>query len=200
MFITLEGIDGAGKSTLSRMLGDELKEMGHGVYLTKEPTGGIMWDEAMRSGRDVKSALMLFFRFTEDRYSHQAEIREHLEAGEIVICDRYLMSSLAYQGALLEDIFGDREKTVEWMLGVSGIITVRPDLTLYIDIDPKVSMERLNSSRPSLSGFEEAGYLNRVREFYGAINLPGKATIDGSPGIKAVFGKIMDEVSRALRQ
>lgn len=199
MFVSFEGIDGAGKSTLSIMVKEELEKQGNTVFMTKEPTAGIEWNDFLKKGRDPISGMKLFFRFTEDRFIHQREISEHLENGEIVLCDRYLMSSLAYQGALIEPVFGSREKTTQWMLSVSDIINTRPDLTLYIDVDPELSMKRLKS-RLELTGFEEASYLRKVREFYRSTEMEGKFTIDGSGSVVEVFGSIMAIINEKLRQ
>ena len=75
--------------------------------------------EELKKSREISAAISLFFRFTEDRFVHQREISEHLGKGEIVLCDRYIMSSMAYQGAILEKYFSGKEKTLQWMLAVS---------------------------------------------------------------------------------
>lgn len=198
MFIAFEGIDGSGKTTISGMVRDELVKNGHNVFLTREPTENIVWNDELKRGRDARSGLSLFFRFTEDRFSHQEEIRKHLESGEIVLCDRFLMSSLAYQGALIEELFENRESTLKWMENVSGIITIRPDITLHFDVAPAVSMQRL-ATRSELTGFEEKAYLERVSEFYREISVNGKVTIDGSGPVAEVFNAVMKVVNSAIR-
>lgn len=197
MFISLEGIDGAGKTTISRMLQASLQEKGAKVFLTREPTERIEWNEKLRSGRDTATGISLFFRFTEDRYVHQSEIKEHLENGEIVLCDRYLLSSFAYQGAILEDAFPDRESTLKWMEDTSSVITVRPDITFYLDLSPGISMKRL-SRRASLTGFEEEKYLQHVRDLYLDIDFNGKITIDGSRGLQQVHDEILEIIEKKL--
>lgn len=199
MFISFEGIDGAGKSTLSSMIKKELEDREIPVFVTKEPTENIEWSDTLRKSRDPVSGMKLFFRFTEDRFTHQDEISRHLKNGEVVICDRYLMSSLAYQGALMEPYFGDRAKTLEWMLAVSEPIRIRPDLTIYIDVDPEISMKRLKS-RSELTGFEEATYLKKVREFYRSIEMKGKITIDGSGSIETVFMSVIKAIVERITQ
>ncbi len=199
MFVAFEGIDGSGKTTISRMVGDSLREKGYRVYLTKEPTDKIQWTEELRQGRDLASGFSLFFRFTEDRYMHQGEISRQLESGKIVLCDRYLLSSLAYQGAIIESAFPGREEALKWMMDASSIIQVRPDITFYLDLDPAISMERL-SRRASLTGFEESGYLNIVRELYKTIEFKGKITVDASRPKEEVFSQILQNIEEALRQ
>lgn len=193
MFISLEGIDGAGKTTISRMLYEALLKKGHKVFLTKEPTSRIAWNEQLRRGRDPASGFSLFFRFTEDRYVHQAEISDHLDNGEIVLCDRYLLSSYAYQGALIEGAFPDGKTALKWMEETSSIITVRPEMTFYLDLDPAASMKRL-TDRDSLTGFEEEKYLNHVRELYNNIEFKGKVTVDASRKMEEVFSGILERI------
>lgn len=199
MFISFEGIDGAGKSTLSAMVAQRLREKGTRVFLTREPTDAMEWTDLLKKGRDPVSGLKLFFRFTEDRMVHQEEISSHVSSGEVVVCDRYLMSSLAYQGALLEPLFEDRNDVIRWMLSVSEIISIRPDITFYLDVDPETSMQRLES-RKALTGFEEAGYLKRVRDFYRTIDFEEKITLDGSRSLHEVFEEIMSVLEGRLRQ
>lgn len=199
MFISFEGIDGSGKTTVSRIVFDALRDRGNRVVLTKEPTDGIVWTEELRRGRDPESGFSLFFRFTEDRYAHQKFISRHLENGDIVLCDRYLLSSFAYQGAIIESAFPDREKLVSWMMNTSSIITVRPDITFYLDIDPKVSMERLKS-RESLTGFEEKTYLDRVRDIYRYVDFPGKITVDASKEKEEVISEILEKIENVITQ
>lgn len=199
MFVALEGIDGTGKTTLASMLRKELEASGYSVFATREPTDSLDIPENLKKSRDAVSGLALFFRFTEDRFAHQEVISRHLEKGEIVLCDRFIMSSMAYQGVLLESYFGGRKKTIDWMNGVSSIIRVRPEITFYIDADPEISMKRI-ANRGSLTGFEEKEYLSRVRDFYGAIEMQGKETVDGSGTIQDTFSEIKEKLRPALRR
>ncbi len=199
MFVALEGIDGTGKTTLISMLKKELEGRGYRVFATREPTERFHVSEDMVKSRDAESGLSLFFRFTEDRFVHQNEISEHLENDEIVLCDRYILSSMAYQGVLLEKYFGDRNRTIEWMRTVSDAIRVRPDITFYIDVDPEISMKRI-SYRGSLTGFEEKEYLSNVRNFYKAIEYEGKIDLDGSGTMEKNFTEIMEVLDARLKQ
>lgn len=168
MFIAIEGIDGSGKSTLAKHLFRSLSARGYRIHLTREPTEKFHITHEESSSHDVDTALDLFFRFTSDRFSHQRAIKEHLKDGEIVITDRYIASSLAYQGALLEPLFGSPDKTVKWMLQVSDVIDLRPDFTVYLDVEPSISIERIRG-RASISGFESVNYLSRVKEYYNLV-------------------------------
>lgn len=199
MFAAFEGIDGTGKTTLVSMLKEELEGRGRRVFATREPTDSLIIPDDLKKSRDGFSGLSLFFRFTEDRFRHQKEIAQHLEIGDIVLCDRYLMSSMAYQGVLLESYFGSRDRAIGWMTSVSDIIRVRPDVTFYIDVDPEISMNRI-AKRGALTGFEEKEYLSRVRDFYRAIELQGKVTVDGSGSIEKSYSDILEKMSALIRR
>lgn len=199
MFVAFEGIDGTGKTTLVSLVKKEIEGRGFRVFATSEPTGRIELKEELKKSREISDALSLFFRFTEDRFVHQREISEHLGKGEIVLCDRYLMSSMAYQGAILEKYFRGKEKTLQWMLAVSEIIDVRPDITFYIDVEPEVAMKRI-AGRGSLTGFEDKEYLSTVRNFYNSIDFKGKITLDGSGTLLQSLSDIMERLSPHLTQ
>lgn len=197
MFIAVEGIDGSGKSTLSKSLSNDLEKLGHANFLTKEPTDDFSISDIDSSRHDPYTGIRLLFRFTEDRYVHQAEIMSHLEKGELVISDRYIASTLAYQGAIIDQIFQDEKETVKWMDQVSCIITVRPDITIYLDVEPEAAIRRI-SGRPEISGFEETQYLRKVREFYKAV-LPEKTLfLDSSKGRDIVRNKALDFILEEL--
>ena len=106
-FVTFEGIDGSGKTTVARLVADRLAEKGERVFLTAEPTKAWLGDAVRRSYEDDVGGLAESFLFLADRAAHQEEIRIHLDSGEIVLCDRYLDSTYAYQGARLEGIVPD---------------------------------------------------------------------------------------------
>ena len=199
MFVAFEGIDGTGKTTLVSLVKKELEGRGYMVFATREPTPQLIIPEELKRSREAPAALSLFFRFTEDRFVHQKEISGHLGKGEIVLCDRYLMSSMAYQGAILEKYFGSREKALQWMSAVSEIIEVRPDVTFYIDVDPEISMRRITGRGP-LTGFEEKEYLSGVRNFYKSMDFGGKITLDGSGTLQQSFSEVMEKLTPLLMQ
>ena len=174
MFVAFEGIDGSGKSTITGLVAEKLKKDGYKVFTTHEPTNDRVASEDLVENRSAESYLKLFFSFTEDRFSHQLKIKEHLDNGEIVLCDRYLLSSYAYQGEVIQKMFENRNEAIQWMGDVSRIITVRPDLNFLLDIDPAIALERI-SERKQITSFEDLGYLRSVRDFY--ISLSSKDTI-----------------------
>lgn len=165
MFVSIEGIDGSGKSTLARNLKKKLLELGKPVFLTREPTDRFFITDMEQKDRSAENAVDLFFRFTTDRLRHQVEINRELENSRIVISDRYVHSSYAYQGPLLEKLLGDMKTTIEWMRNVSKVISRMPDLVILLDIEP-VTITRRIEKRKVRSGFEDPAYLIRVRDYY----------------------------------
>ena len=142
MFITFEGIEGSGKTTARQLLAQELEKRGHDVLLTREP-GGCGLGRALRpilldarnSGLCNRAELYLFLA---DRAQHVAEIiRPALEAGQIVICDRYTDSTLAYQG------YG-RGRDPDRLRRANDLATggLQPDLTLLCDLPVSAGLER----------------------------------------------------------
>ena len=103
MFIAIEGIDGSGKSTLASSIEKVLSSLNYRVYRTYEPTDKFIENQAIleKSGRD--EPLLLLSLFLKDRIEHSNEIKRQLDMGNIVICDRYSLSTFAYQGALLRN-------------------------------------------------------------------------------------------------
>jgi dTMP kinase len=164
LFITFEGGEGAGKSTQERLLADALTELGYPVVRTREP-GGTPAAEAIRTvllspeyeGLDARAEALLF---AAARGEHAARIvRPALDRGDIVICDRYLDSSVAYQGH-------GRELGAEWVRGLSLWAThdLLPDLTVLLDIDPSVGLSRL--SNPDRLEAEPLSYHQHVRDAF----------------------------------
>jgi dTMP kinase len=143
MFITLEGMEGAGKSTLAQGLVKELQSRGFAARLTREP-GGSELGKTLRAlllgtgGRITPRAEL--FMFLADRAQHVAEvIRPALAAGEIVICDRYIDSTLVYQGQ------GRKLDTTETFLRELNNLAVDglwPDLTFVLDVDAAIGLGR----------------------------------------------------------
>ncbi|KAA8922341.1 dTMP kinase [Thermoplasma sp.] len=193
MFIAIEGIDGAGKTTLARGIFNLLSEEGYPVYLTREPTDSM----ENYTGDGVE----LFLKFTINRYAHQREIEYHINNGEIVLCDRYIRSSFAYQFDGITDFFGDPDKAWRWMEEVSEIITLRPDIQVYVDVDVRTAMDRISMRGVRNPGFEDEQKLRRVREIYRKFRWD--VTVDGSKDrdvmISEAFGSIIERIRR-IRQ
>jgi len=143
MFITFEGPEGAGKSTALAILAERIRAAGHEVLTTREPGAGNFGRsirEILLHGEelDPKAELLLFLA---DRSNHVASIiRPALEAGKVVLCDRYADSTLVYQSFArgLDEGFA----RVGNQFATGGLT---PDLTLLFDLDPEIGLRRLQS-------------------------------------------------------
>ncbi|WP_406655501.1 dTMP kinase [Methanolobus sp. ZRKC2] len=159
--ITLEGIDGSGKSTVVRRLTAN-PEFSDFIF-TREPTGswiGEAVDRAIHSDTDHLAELLLF---TADHAEHISKlIRPSLESGRNVISDRYSASRYAYQGMTLADRFDD---PLKWVQEIHRGWTINPDLTILFDIDPEIAVARCGN-RGDKTKFEKIGFLKGVRENY----------------------------------
>ncbi len=167
-FITLEGIDGAGKSTHVAFLAERIRAAGHVVVTTREPGGtplgetlrGLLLNEPM--GRVTETLLM----FAARREHVERVIRPALERGDWVLCDRFTDATWAYQGG---GHGVDRSRIAELARWVHG--DCEPDLTILFDVPTAVSRERLERARSegrALDRFEREGasFAERVRAAY----------------------------------
>lgn len=195
MFVSLEGIDGSGKSTQARLLADRLGVAGREVVLTREP-GGTSLGEAIRElllhAGDVapwaEAAL-----FAASRAQHVAEvIRPALERGAAVVCDRYLDSSVAYQG-------GARGLGVDEVLqlNLAAVDGLLPDVTLLLLVDPALAAERLTGA-PDRIEREDGDFHARIDEAYRALaeRFPERiVTVDGALPADEL-AEVIDDVLR----
>ncbi len=167
LFITLEGGDGVGKSTQAALLEASLTEAGHTVVRTREPGGTDLGGEIRsmvlhRRGHIAPRAEALLY--AADRAHHVATVvRPALERGEVVLQDRYLDSSVAYQGA--GRVLGADEVRDLSLWAVEGLL---PDLTVLLDLDETASRSRLDSSRTEYDRLEAeaADFHARVRHAF----------------------------------
>jgi dTMP kinase len=169
IFITIEGPDGSGKTTIIQMLAENLEREGFEVIATREP-GGIEIAEQIRkvildpdnTEMDSRTEALLY---AAARRQHLAEkVRPALEKGKIILCDRFVDSSLAYQGHArglgIDEVYSINEFAIEDMM---------PELTLYFDIAPEVGLERINKNKGrevNRLDMEKLEFHQKVREGY----------------------------------
>ena len=156
LFISLEGIDGSGKSTQGRRLADTLRAAGHTVTLTREPGGSPGAEEIRRlvleGATDRWSPETEILLFTAARRDHlEKTIRPALARGEIVITDRFADSTRVFQGLTR----GDLSETVDRLHAL--MIGVEPDLTLLFDLDPATGLARATARAGTELRFEDMG-------------------------------------------
>ncbi len=165
-FITLEGIDGCGKSILAKIIVGRLRGAGMTVTQTREPTRSWLGGAVRRSYREEISPYTEAFLFLADRATHTLWIKDQMALGKVVVSDRYSDSTVAYQAALLhQKLGGDTNEYMRWLLEMSKPVILRPDITLLLDVDPKVSLKRL-SGRKEIEKFETLENLRQVRRNY----------------------------------
>lgn len=162
--ITLEGIDGSGKSTVAGKLQENPAIKAFEPVFTREPTRGTLTgnavEKAIQSNTDQLAELFLF---TADHAEHLAKIvKPALENGKVVISDRYSDSRYAYQGITLKTHL---ENPLEWVKNLHRDWTIVPDVTFLFDIRPEVSIQRCGK-RGEQSKFEKIEFLRRVREIF----------------------------------
>lgn len=187
IFIAIEGIDGAGKTTQVQRLTEALKAIGEPVVSSKEPTDGPWGRKIRQSASNGRLSLQdELHALTEDRREHvEKVIRPALDRGDIVILDRYFYSTIAYQGASGADI----DQIVRDMA-----FAPVPDITFVFDIHPAVALERISGSRGDTPNeFERDKYLGDVRAiFQTLLNRPEVRQIDASQSVDGIYRQIVE--------
>ncbi|RQG98821.1 dTMP kinase [Natrarchaeobius oligotrophus] len=167
MLITLEGLDGSGKTTVWEALRDVYPE----ATFTREPTNSWYGDAVYRSiDDDEADPLAELFLYTADHADHLSRVvAPALERGDLVVSDRYSDSRFAYQGATLAAETGAKEAgtrrpadPLEYVVEIHEPFSISPDLTIYLDLDPETAATRAGTTNK----FERAEYLASVRENY----------------------------------
>lgn len=206
IFITIEGPDGSGKTTIINMLVKNLKNEGFGVVATREP-GGIEIAEQIRqvildrdnTAMDPRTEALLY---AAARRQHLAEkVKPALERGEIILCDRFVDSSLAYQGHArglgIDEVYSINEFAIENMM---------PQLTLYFDVCPEVGLERINKNKGrevNRLDLENLEFHQKVREGYMILaeRFPERIVkIDASKQLDSVYEEAEAKIKDLLNQ
>jgi len=182
--VAIEGIDGAGKTTQSLRLAEALTAGGYVVVRTHEPTDG-PWGRRIRASGETGrlSPEEEFHAFLEDRREHVRDlIAPSLDAGKIVLVDRYYFSSMAYQGA--------RGLDPEEIRRQNERVAPRPDLLVILEIDAAEGVSRVNSrGRGNL--FEREDDLRRSAAIFAGITEPDPLRIDARLPAEAITKEIL---------
>ncbi|MCG8634679.1 MAG: dTMP kinase [Desulfobacterales bacterium] len=164
-FLVFEGIDGSGKTTQVRKVYERLKDQGRDAAATFEPTDGPIGSliRQMLSGKMPTDQRTIASLFAADRTDHlvnpETGIRSLVDEGKIIVCDRYYFSSYAYHAQYID---------MDWVIQANSLNAdiLRPDATLFIDVDPDICIERIRASRESLEIYEKIDIMKQVRANY----------------------------------
>ena len=196
-FVTFEGIDGAGKTTVSRLVAESFRAAGVPVFLTTEPTATWLGDAVRRAYDDDVGPIAESFLFLADRAAHVDEIQAHLEKRELVLSDRYADSTYAYQGARLEGVVRD---PVRFLQRASEAWIVPPDLTLLLRVPAELGLKRIQT-RPNLIRFEDLGFLKKVAANYDRLARSRRfVVLDGARDAKAVAADAVAAIEKRIRR
>jgi dTMP kinase len=190
-FICIEGLDGCGKTTQAKLLVKKMRKSHNAVY-TAEPSRGKIGAFIRKSclyGEKRLSSVVEALLFAADRLEHvENEVLPALRQGRLVVSDRYVYSSLAYQGAA--------GLSLEWIEKINEHAP-RPDFAIFIDVDPKIVMQRL---KPNKSVMENLATQRKVREVYLKYVAKGELTrIDGDKPTKEAAEALSAVVLKFLK-
>ncbi|MBG0789312.1 MAG: dTMP kinase [Desulfovibrionaceae bacterium] len=209
MFVTFEGIEGTGKSTQIQKVREYLESIGRDVFVTMEPGGSRVGRELRKmllhvDSRDITPITELFL-YLADRAQHVAQvIRPELNAGKVVLCDRFADSTIVYQGYGR----GLDTKTLRELneVAVDGLW---PDLTIVLDIDPEIGLKRatlrnIQDGKAKEEGRFEAEHLsfhNKIRQGYltwAAFNKDRMRVVNAANTPEQVFDRIREILDEKL--
>lgn len=196
-FITFEGIDGSGKSTIATMVARHLEEEGNEVVLTTEPTKSWLGEAVKKSYDDDVGPLAETFLFLADRAYHSLEIRGWIGEGKVVISDRYADSTFAYQGPRLEGVMRD---PMRWLRAVSRPAILEPDLTILLKIEPSLGLSRIAGRKRKVK-FEELQFLEKVAHNYDLLSKVKRfAIVNASLPPEQVMKRALEVIHNRLGQ
>ncbi len=191
MFFSFDGIDGTGKSTQMQLFADFLREAGHNVLTCRDPGGTILGErlreillhkaEIPLSGR----AEMLLYMASRAQLVEEV-IRPAVEAGRVVVCDRFLLANVVYQGHA-----GGLDAEDLWQVGAVATAGTQPDLTFVLDMPVEAALQRMNRQ---LDRMESRGqdFMDRVRQGFlrEAAGRPNIVVVDADRGVPTIQAEI----------
>ena len=193
LFICVEGLDGCGKTTQTKLLVRKLRKIGWDAVYTAEPSRGKIGKFIQKyclHGEKRTFPIVEALLFAADRFEHvEREVIPALNEGKIVVSDRYVYSSLAYQGATGLDL--------KWIEMINEH-AIRPDLAIFVDVEPEAVIKRL---KPKKSVMENLETQRKVREVYVKFVEKGELVrIDGNKSKKEVADDVLKVVLRFLEK
>lgn len=202
LFITFEGGDGSGKSTQIGLLTEYMESQGYETVVTREPGGTAISESIRQILLDRNNSSMLPITETMLYAAARAQlvgelIRPSIEQGKVVICDRFLDSSIAYQA------YGRNLGDAVQQINSYAIDGLMPDITVYLRIDPGIGRERISGREQDRIEAESEAFHRRVSDGYEALCRldPDRIiSIDASRTIEAIHEEIRGRVDRKIRE
>ena len=190
-FITFEGIDGSGKTTISQEVYIRLQKKNRDIILTREPTDTRRGEMITKAIEENCHPLTIALTFMADRNEHVIQIRKWLEKKSVVLCDRYMDSTFAYQTVQLSPYM---KNPLGWLQTIHHLFYLEPDITFLFIIEPQKALQRIKRKR---STFEKKDFLERVQKNYVALAKNDKRFIilDASLSIEELTKKCIDKIS-----
>jgi dTMP kinase len=193
LFVVFEGIDGTGKSTQLHLLAEKMQQLGYAVVSTCEPTNGPFGQKIRELfvDRGVVSQEEELELFIADRDEHVQEVLEPaLADGCVVVCDRYYLSTVAYQGANGMDPEFIMQKNKDFPV---------PDLAIILEIEPSQGIQRIQNQRnEDPNTFEEESNLTKVAAIFSSMQHHYIKRINGSDSIENVHHEVLKAVEETL--
>jgi dTMP kinase len=197
-FVVLEGLDGAGTTTQAARLAESLRRAGHRVVLTREPSDGplgVVLRQALQGRLPTGlSDAALALLFAADRLDHLATtVEPGVDAGAVVVSDRYVLSSFAYQGRVLDRKWVEALNAHAWA----------PDLTLFLEVRPRVAATRRRLRGGKKERFDDARTQGGVARAYDAVMTRHARRhhvrrLDGERPVQVVADLVQAAVARLL--
>ncbi len=204
IFISFEGIDGAGKSSHVQAVADAFTQAQRQVVLTREPGGTPLAeklrDMVLHDSMDPSSEVLLMFAARRDHL--QQVIEPALARGEVVVCDRFTDATFAYQGAGRGFDLNVLRQLELWVQALPSGGLRQPDLTLWFSLDPAIAAERLSNARvPDRFEAQPAAFFAKVHQGYSdRLQADSKrfARIDASASLEQVREEVMNVLHQRL--
>ena len=192
-FVTFEGIDGSGKSTISKGVYEKLKKEGYDAILTFEPTDTELGKIVKKCIEENYDPVVTTFAFIADRIQHVGEIKKWVKDNKIVLCDRYADSTYAYQAVQLEDII---ENPIKWLKELHDRFIIKPELTFLCVLDVDKALGRIKN-REKLVSFERKEFLEKVQKNYlrlASLEKERFVMIDASKSVNKIVDECMVKI------
>jgi len=190
--VVLEGIDGAGKTSIAYKLLEDIEKSKYQALYTYEPYNTRYVEILKNEYSSFRSAFLDALTYAADRLLHiEMVIEPAIREGKIVLCDRYYYSSAAYQGAM--------GAPIDWILEINRF-AMRPDIAIYLDIDPGLGLKRRKGLSSRFPEYEQLEILEKVRQNY--LYLVDKGLlimVDASRSFNEVYRDVKELVAEKLR-